>query len=332
MSDATSRDHDVVTHALVAAAGAAVAAPSIHNTQPWRWSIHDGVADLYANAERHLTASDPQRRLLMVSCGASLHRACVALAAEGFDAEVTLMPDEADADHLATVLVTGRVPVTADALRMAQAIGNRHTDRRPLADESLSPTVMAAARSAAETYGVNVDVLDRDRVLELAAAIDRAQRALLSDVETRAELTEWTSRGDRAAAGVPAAVIPDEPPRTTVPGRDFGHFGSMPITDKHDGLATYAILSGSDDDPRAWLRAGEALSAMWLVATDWSVALLPLSAAIEMLPARQLLRDILAGVSYPYIAVRLGVPDPASAPIIRTSRLPMSETVQVDEE
>ncbi len=329
MRNGTDRKHSLITRALVAAATAAAAAPSIHNTQPWLWRIHDGIADLFANPERQLVASDPQRRLLMVSCGAALHHACVALAAEGYDATLTLMPDDADADHLAAVTVTGHAPVSAAAIRMARAIGERHTDRRPLRDQRVSPAALTAVRAGADPYGVRVGVLDRDRVIALAAAVDRAQRGLLADAETRAELTEWTSRSDRAADGVPAEVIPEEAPRTTVPGRDFGHVGTMPISDEHDESATYAILSGDDDDAAAWLRAGEALSAMWLVATEWFVALLPLSAAVEMLPARQLLRDIMAGVGYPYIAVRLGIADPAAPPIIRTPRLPVSHTIRV---
>lgn len=331
MLNATSEARTRLTRALVAAATTAGSAPSIHNTQPWQWRIRQGVCELHADPRRQLLAADPQRQLLLLSCGAALHHAHVALAAEGYEVDVTLMPSADDQDHLATIAVRGPAPVTAAAIRMARAIGVRHTDRRPLRDEALSAAAMTALRSAASPYGVNVDVLARDKVIELAAAVDRAQRGLLSDAETRDELTWWTSGRDLDADGIPDSVIPDRAPLTTVPGRDFGHAGSLPISEEHDQSATYAILSGAEDDPHAWLNAGQALSAMWLVATEWMMALLPLSSPIEMLPARQLVRDIIAGIGYPYMAVRLGLPDTTTAPIVRTPRRPASQTVIVDD-
>ena len=331
MLNATSDARTRLTRALVVAATTAGSAPSIHNTQPWHWRVDGDVLDLYAEPARQLPTTDPDGRLMVLSCGAALHHARVALAADGYEVDVTLMPSADDQDHLATIAVRGPAPVTAAAIRMARAIGVRHTDRRPLRDEALSAAAMTAVRSAASPYGVNVDVLARDKVIELAAAVDRAQRGLLADAETRDELTWWTNGRDLDADGIPDSVIPDRAPLTNVPGRDFGHPGSLPISEEHDQSATYAILSGAEDDPQAWLNAGQALSAMWLVATEWMIGLLPLSAPIEMLPARQLVRDIIAGIGHPYMAVRLGLPDTTAAPIVRTARRPASQTVIVDE-
>lgn len=314
---------------LAAAAISAGAAPSIHNTQPWHWRIHDGVADLYAVPARQLLASDPERRMLLVSCGAALDHACVGLAAEGVSIDVVRFPQPANPDLLATVSVTGRIPVTPAAIRLVQTIAIRHTDRRPLLDEPLTPSAVTALRDAVAASGAGIDVLNRDQVIELAAAIARSQADEMSDDEVRAELHTWTGGQHPLGTGVPDSVIPDRPLQTTVPSRDFGHVGALPVATTHDAAASYAILYGVDDDPRAWLRAGEALSALWLAATEWSVAVLPLSAAVETAHARHALRRILSGVGYPYLAVRLGIADPQQGSITRTPRLPASETVDV---
>jgi hypothetical protein len=63
------------------------------------------------------------------------------------------------------------------------------------------------------------------------------------------------------------AVLPARPQRTTVPGRDFGTAGTLPIGPGHD-RAAYAVSYGDDDEPESSLRAGEALSAAWLTATE----------------------------------------------------------------
>ncbi len=73
-------DPAAVTLALVHAAGRATLAPSIHNTQPWRFEVHDGRLDVYADRSRGLPIIDPSGRQLAISCGAAIFAARLALA------------------------------------------------------------------------------------------------------------------------------------------------------------------------------------------------------------------------------------------------------------
>ena len=47
-------------------AGYAILAPSIHNTQPWKFRIHGPTLDLYADRERALPVADPWERTLVI--------------------------------------------------------------------------------------------------------------------------------------------------------------------------------------------------------------------------------------------------------------------------
>lgn len=322
-------EHGRETRALVAAVTTAGNAPSIHNTQPWHWRIRGDVADLYADPRRHLAATDPDRRLLTLSCGAALHHACVALAAEGIAVEVTRVPEVIGEDHLASIIVTGQTPVTEDALRGFQAIGARHTDRRPLLDESLPDVTVEALRAVGTSFGIGLHVLTRDELLELAAATSWAQEDELRDDTIRGELDAWSGTHRPAGAGVPDDRIPDHAARTTVPSRDFGHIGTLAITNVHDRAGTYAILYGLLDEPHGWLRGGEALSAIWLAATEDHVAVVPLSAPVEWPAARQALIRILSGLGRPYLALRLGTADPRQPALDRTPRLDPSVVLDV---
>jgi hypothetical protein len=259
----------------------------------------------------------------------ALHLARVALAAEGVSVDVARIPDERNVDHLATVSVIGSIPVTPAAMRLVQTAEIRHTDRRPLLDEPVPPAALTALHSAIASSPVRLDVLDRDQMIELAAATDRSQSNEIHDDDVRAELQAWTTGDHPDGTGIPDSAIPEQPLQTTVPSRAFGHAGTLPTASTHDSAASYAILYGSNDDPRAWLEAGEAFSALWLAATELSVAVLPLSAAIETPAQRLALRRILGGVGYPYLAMRLGIADPDQASLPRTPRLPPSETVDV---
>jgi nitroreductase len=320
------RDH---VAALTRAAEVAGTAPSIHNTQPWHWRIHDDVAHLYADLDRHLSASDPDRRMLVLSCGIALHHAAVSLTAHGKAYDIVRLPDPDRPEHLATVSITGRAPVTPDAVRLMRSIAVRRTDRRPLLDAPLIPDAIGALRSAADAHGTGLDILDRDQMVELAVATERSQINELADDGVRAELHRWTVGDHPEGTGIPRGAIPEEALRTTVPSRDFGSTGSLPISDRHDAYARYAILYGVDDDPRAWLTAGEATSALWLAATQLSVAVLPLSAPVETPAARHALRRILGGIGYPYLALRIGIADPNQAMQPRAPRLAPSETVEL---
>jgi nitroreductase len=111
-----------------------------------------------------------------------------------------------------------------------------------------------------------------------------------------------------------------------VPGRDFAHAGTLPVGAGHDRAAAYAVLYGPGDEPADWLRAGEALSAGWLAATERGMAVLPYSAVVELPAIRAALRRVLASVGYPYLVLRLGTA--AQAPP-HTRRLPVSQTVEV---
>ncbi|MDX6584329.1 MAG: hypothetical protein QOI10_3513, partial [Solirubrobacterales bacterium] len=63
---------------VLAALELAVRAPSLHNTQPWRWRVGDESVQLYLDQARQLPATDPEGRELIISCGAALHHLLVA--------------------------------------------------------------------------------------------------------------------------------------------------------------------------------------------------------------------------------------------------------------
>jgi nitroreductase len=315
--------------ALAQAAQTAGFAPSIHNTQPWRWRVVDGRLELYAARARQLGVTDPLGRMLAVSCGAALYHARAALAAEGWQATVDRVPQGDDADLLARVELAGEAPVTPAAMRRLQTIRVRHTDRRPVSEAPVPRDALEAVRQAVEDEGAHLHVLRPDDVIDLASAASHAQTVEDLDPEWREEMTYWASGAHGAGLGLPDDVIPQSSPETTVPGRDFGRTGTLPVGAGHDRAAVYAILYGDEDTPAAWLRAGEALCALWLTAIEHEVSALPLSAAIEVAETRQTLRRLLAGLGEPFLVVRLGIADPDTPGPAHTPRLPADQVVEI---
>jgi hypothetical protein len=296
-----------VTRALTRAAMAARRAPSIFNSQPWRWRIAGDAAELRADRQRQLSVVDPDGRLLTVSCGAALHHARVALAGEGSAAMVSRMPEPTDPDLMARVRFTGTRAAAPAAIRAQQAIALRRTDRRPFADAAVPVDAIDELRVAAEREGAHLHVLRPDDAVVLAVAATRAAAVEFADPAYRAELDTWTHRPDARGDGVPAATA-DSHDKRPVPARDFTPGTPVAGGEPVDRYARYAILFTDDDTPLSWLRAGEALSATLLTATMLRLATSPLSDVIEVPTTRSLLRELLGGVGHPMIALRMGVP------------------------
>jgi nitroreductase len=317
------------TREVLAEAGAAASvAPSIHNTQPWRWRVRPDGLDLYAERGRQLAATDPDGRMLAISCGTALHHARVALAAEGWRADVERLPDPEQPDLLARITLAGQTPVTPEAMRRYQTVRVRHTDRRPVTRQSVPQASLDALAKAATDEGAHLHVLHPDQVDDLAAAVAHAATVDADDPAIQAELERWTGGRRAEGTGIPDEAIPAQPPRTNVPGRAFARSGTLPIRGEHDRTAAYAILYGDTDDPAGWLRGGEALSAVWLTAVELGVGLLPISEAVEMPASRQTLRRTLSFFGWPYLAMRLGIPDPDHPGPGHTPRLPVDRTVE----
>jgi nitroreductase len=301
-------------------------APSIHNTQPWHWRLAATGVDLWAERRRRLAASDPDGRLLTVSCGAALHHAQTALAALGYRSIVLPFPDPARSDHLAGLSLAGPVPVTAAVMRLFHAIGLRSTQRRPGRPVPLDSNALLRVIIAAQSEGCFLQPLRPDQVVELAAIVARAQDAQAADPAWRAEIARWSGGTRRGGTGVPEANIPDHRPHTTVAQRDFGHPGTLPVGDGHHAAASYAILYGVADEPEDWLTAGRALSHAWLAATDAGIAVMPVSAPVEVPAARRVLRRMLPCPGYPYLVLRLSEADERLGPP-PTPRLPSARVL-----
>ncbi|NJC71311.1 nitroreductase [Planosporangium thailandense] len=300
---------------MIQAAVAAQRAPSIFNTQPWRWNIHDDIAELRADHDHQLAAVDPEARMLILSCGVALHHARIALSATGHVPEATRLPDPHDPDLLATLRVASFTPAPAALARLHQAIALRHTDRRPFADQPVPETTLTRLRAAAHQQGARLHLLRPDQTAVLGAAAYAAAISELANPDYRTELATWTHRGADTGDGVPLHTAAPTGPRP-VPVRDFAPDAPhRPVhTEATDRHARYAILSTDGDDPAAWLTAGEALSAVLLTATADRLATSPMSDVIEVPATRHLLRDLTGHTGHPMIALRIGIPADATQP------------------
>jgi nitroreductase len=304
----------------------AMRAPSVHNSQPWLWKVGDQSLHLYADLTRHLPRTDPDRRDLMVSCGATLHHAVVALAALGWQSKVARLPDSADQKHLASIQVSRREPSDID-VALAAAIPRRRTDRRLFSFWSVPRADIATIGVRTARMGVQLRHVEMS--INIKAIVAQAVWAHVHDGEYLRELTTWSGRY-AATAGVPARNTPETDPTAPLPGRIFAG-AALAQPDNAVAASDHAVLLAlgtSTDDDLARLRAGEATSMALLTSTSLGLASCPVTEPLEIAETREAIRsDVFGGSDYPQMMFRLGWAPVGADPLPPAPRRPISEVI-----
>ncbi|MBB4919062.1 Acg family FMN-binding oxidoreductase [Streptosporangium saharense] len=304
---------------------AASAAPSVHNTQPWRFHRVSGdTLEMYADLSRLLPVIDPLGRALGISCGAALFNLRLAVRMVGHEARITPLPalDERP-DLLATIHTTPGAPTSTGESLLYDMIRRRRTNRFPFDGRSLPADVVVDLVDAAHEEGATLVVLTgraARRVLDLVAAADAT---VAGEEDYDAELARWTHLGSRDD-GVPLYAIGPRPRHRGLPIRDFApEWPGRPGADFEQNPQIAALFTDGDG-AHDWLRAGQALQRVLLTATAHGVSASPFSQPLDLrgpeCPGS--LDD--APLGCPQMFLRLGY----GQPVPHTPRRPVSEVLR----
>jgi nitroreductase len=299
-----------------------VRAPSIHNTQPWRWVYRGGALELYADRTRQLPALDPDGRSVLLSCGAALELAQLGFAAAGWRTEVDRMPETSGPDLLARIRPVARTAPDPSTMERVRAAERRHTERRPFRPEPVPADEVRSLLAAATDAGVYAYAIERaDEKLDLAVVFSWADRVEMADPAYRAELAHWTRYQDaQAPDGVPASAVPHLPagtPRhTNVPMRDFeaGITGGQPLTEVVDERPLYLVVLTTADDRESRVRAGEAYARISVEAERLGLASSAMTQAVDLPSVRERFRMLMDWPDHPQMVLRVGRPESGPTP------------------
>jgi hypothetical protein len=301
-------------------------APSVHNTQPWRWLIGGQSIHLYADEDRRLPNTDPDGRDLIVSCGAALNHCVVGLAAVGWRAKVTRLPNPADPSHLAAIELSRSIADPVD-IALAAAIPRRRTDRRHYSSWPVPIGDIALMGARAARNGVTLrQVEDTDKLHKIV--VQSVWDHMTHDYLT--ELTAWSGRY-ASVAGVPARNTPKSDPQAKIPTRLFaGPALAMPSgSSAAEDNAIVLALGTRADDQLAQLRAGEVTSIVLLTATSMGLASCPVTEPLEMVETRASVgSEVFGGTSYPQMLLRVGWAPVNADPLPATPRRELSDFVE----
>jgi hypothetical protein len=298
------------TTALRRATVRATLAPSVHNTQPWRFVIRPGGVEIHADYARQLRVLDPSRRQLTISVGCALFNLRVALAGAGYDALVGRLPDPTMPTLIASVRVADARPAREIAALDA-VLELRQTNRRRFADEVVPAELVDRLVEVAEAEGgVLYPVRSLEQRIMVASLSQHADQEQNSDPAYRAELRAWTTDDPIRRDGVPAMAVPhvDGTAQDEVPIRDFDTHGNgfLPAHTQSSTNQTLLLLGADGDAATDWLRTGEALERVLLEITRHGYVASPLTQVVEVPHTRAVLRQQLGLQMYPDVLLRVG--------------------------
>ncbi|MFD7443301.1 Acg family FMN-binding oxidoreductase [Streptomyces sp. NPDC059909] len=311
----------------------AAAAPSMHNAQPWRFRYFQGSRTFHERADfdRVMPHSDPDARALHLGCGAALLNLRVAIVHDGWYPAIRLLPDPADPALLATVQLTDTESGESDLATLYPAIHRRHSSRFPFEETEIPEAVRMALIDAADREVAMLSFPGPWHQQEVLDLVEEAERRNVTDRGSGEDVAQWTridaSSVNTAPDGIPDYAFGPRKRGGKAPMRDFA--GTRPVAGR--GSAEFeqhpqlALLSTTDDRPEDWLRAGQAMERVLLLATLEGLSSSFATQALEWADLRWPLRDPVSGRGYTQIVLRLGYgPEGPSTP-----RRPVKEVLDI---
>jgi hypothetical protein len=312
------------TEQLEVLLGAAVAAPSMHNTQPWRFEVDGHVINVFLDGSRALPAEDPSGRAMRIAAGAAVFNLRCAAASLGLSSWFGLMPNPHEPDLVARLVIEETDQVDRALLALYPQVPRRHTSRAPGRPVEPAPTTRVELMQAAVAEGAALTWLPKASVSEVLDMLLDTDLREIGDWHRSAERAHWVG-GSRTADGVPSAALGPRSATYPAPVRDMGTAPRDRLRPRAQFEAdpALAVLSTETDRPADQLVAGIALERVLLTATREALSASFLNQPLEYDDLRERVQATTGKPGYAHMVIRFAHNGASAA----TPRRPLSEFV-----
>jgi nitroreductase len=292
---------------FLAAVELAIRAPSLHNSQPWRFRRSGDTVEVMTDPARQLPIADRTGREARIACGAAILNLRLAFAIQGHPAQVSLVPELHEPGLLARLTPGPPRPASPEEAALAAAIPKRHSNRAPFVDAPVPPTHRDALIAAAKAESaVLTFITDRHKVAEVAELISTANATLAAQPAYKEEVRAWIRTDATADDGISrGAAGPAPAPHELLARRDFGG-APAPEHRRYEAEPLLAVLGSLGDSRREQLVAGQALQRVLLTATRLGLAVSIISQPIEVPETFEQLSKQVGLAAVPQLLLRIG--------------------------
>lgn len=262
-------------------------APSVHNSQPWRFIVKGTTITLAVSPERVLGSGDPTSRESWISFGICLEALLQAAKGLGMKAEITEIQGAALTDHIATIQIAENSTKKQPAI--LQALKDRHTHREKMEPIEIPEGLKASCQQAVQDLeGVGVYFMqDKTQIDQVAKFTFKAMQMALSNPDFRHELYHFVHYNwSPSRIGMHGYTLGEG-----MLGSVFGKLSiklglGLSLKAQHDQQrvqdASALLFVGTNGDvPSFWLRAGRAYLRVALELAKSGLAQGTLAAPIE---------------------------------------------------
>jgi nitroreductase len=299
-------------------------APSVHNTQPWRFRARPRGLEIHENLDRALPVVDPYGRDRLISCGAAAYNASLAIGHLGWAPQLAICPDRDRPGLVATVDRGPRLAPDRTRERLYEAIPVRRSHRRVFLPTPVDAARLDRLRAAAADHDTWLRVVGPRRRARLARLLFDGAVAQSANRAFREEISRWLRDTAGGSDGVPIASLGTAPyPVDGLITRDLAiRFEAREWVHQELGRSTVAVLFSHRDERTDWVRSGVALQHLLLVATVDGLVASFADQPIQQTRLRPQLAELLDEPGYPQAILRIGEPMVSVPP---TPRRPLAD-------
>ena len=289
--------------------GYGILAPSTHNTQPWKYSIHDNILKISIDPKLKLSEADPEGRGESISLGCFVANVLAAASEFGLEAKVV----ESSKSHHPVCVEFAVSKRAASGFSKAHAMVKRYSDKRIYLNSIVKnqhKTQILGLKTSLDTKLKLIE--DKDMVFNLAGLQRDATLCYAGNRRFFAELSEWLKPSNtKLSEGMPGFVVGLSAPKSIVFRvliKNLKPAAKLLAKKDYESVSTSPMIGiiGTDrDDKTSWFNTGRYYEDIALEATACGLVITPLAAIIENKQQRKKLAESV-GLKNPQMFFRIG--------------------------
>ena len=257
----------------------AVLAPSSHNTQPWKFSLGDGVIGVFVNNDRWLRVADADQRELYISVGCAIENLLIAAEHFGYGHSSVYFPDPANPRLVAVISFTpGGEPSPFRERELFDAITVRHTNHKVYEARQIPAEDLARIKDCCVEEGLSLYLTsDAEVKRKVDGLISQADAIQFADPLFRNELSHWIGQG---VFGTPWLIA--KLSQLAVSYLDVGNSMAKKDSDVLMSAPVLGMLCSEENDRESHVKVGQVFERVYLMATSLGLSIQPISQVLQV--------------------------------------------------
>lgn len=258
-----------------------ILAPSIHNTQPWKFIIDKNILEIFPDWDFYLSTSDPKKRALYISLGTCVTNIESAANFFGFNTKVNFEKD-------CIKVIFNKTLGDRTLAKIAPAITKRYSNRLSYLNEPI-PKEMLSRLESIKIDGISIKISNEHSVIDSAALLHQdAVKALANNKEFAKEMATWLrSTNSKSYDGMPGFVAGFNQQQSIIGKFLIGKFPKMMNVLAKSGRdlilssPVVGVIISPEDNLETSINVGRLYERLALTATSLGINCTPLYAMID---------------------------------------------------